>query len=96
MKDLNFQHIVLVYLAAINTITFSVYGIDKLKAKRAKWRISEATLLGLAVIGGSVGAWFGMKVFHHKTLHKKFRYGVPLILIAQIALLLLILQNKRY
>ena len=59
---------------------------SKWKAKRAKWRISEATLLGMAVIGGSIGAWLGMKTWHHKTLHKKFRYGVPLILIAQMAL----------
>ena len=73
-------------LLAINAITFILYGIDKLKAKKGKWRIPEATLLLLAVVGGSIGAWLGMKVWHHKTLHKKFRYGVPLILIAQIAL----------
>ena len=59
----------------------------KVKAKKSKWRIRETALLGLAVLGGSIGAWLGMKVWHHKTLHKKFRYGVPLILIAQIALL---------
>ena len=59
------------------------------KAKKSKWRVSEATLLGLAVIGGSIGAWLGMKAWHHKTLHRKFRYGVPLILIAQIALFFL-------
>ncbi len=73
-------------LLAINVITFILYGIDKLKAKKGKWRIPEATLLLLAVVGGSIGAWLGMKVWHHKTLHKKFRYGVPLILIAQFAL----------
>ena len=50
-------------------------------------RISEATLLGLAVIGGSIGAWIGIRVWHHKTLHKKFKYGVPLILLLQIAAL---------
>lgn len=81
--------IAFIYLAIINVVTFFVYGIDKLKAKRSKWRIPEATLLGLAVIGGSIGAWLGMKVWHHKTLHKKFKYGVPLILIIQIALVLL-------
>ena len=59
----------------------------KSKAKRAKWRISEATLLTLAVIGGSIGALLGMKVWHHKTMHKKFKYGLPLILLAQIALI---------
>ena len=87
MKDLSLQHIAQIYLAVINVVTFFVYGIDKWKAKRSKWRISEATLLGMAVIGGSIGAWMGMKIWHHKTLHKKFRYGIPLILIAQIALL---------
>lgn len=64
-----------------------IYGIDKLKAKQDKWRIPEATLLLLAVVGGSIGAWIGMKVWHHKTLHKKFRYGVPAILLIQIALM---------
>jgi len=77
------------YLVIINVIAFFAFGIDKWKAKHARWRISEATLLGLAVIGGSIGAWLGMKVWHHKTLHKKFRVGIPLILIIQIALLLL-------
>ena len=75
------------YLIVINFVTFLVYGIDKLKAKRGCWRISEATLLILAVIGGSIGALLGMKVWHHKTLHKKFKYGLPLILILQIILI---------
>ena len=76
----------LYYLMIINIMTFLVYGIDKLKAKKNKWRISEATLLGLAVVGGSIGALFGMNVWHHKTMHKKFKYGLPFILLAQIAL----------
>ena len=84
MKELSLLHIALIYLAVINVATFFVYGIDKWKAKKSKWRIRETALLGLAVLGGSIGAWFGMKVWHHKTLHKKFRYGVPVILIAQI------------
>lgn len=78
--------IILAYLLVINLITFVMYGIDKYKAKKSKWRISEATLLWLAAFGGSVGAWIGMKVWHHKTLHKKFKYGVPAILALQIAL----------
>jgi len=93
MNDQIFLHIALTYLAVVNVVTFIVYGIDKWKAKNSKWRIPEATLLGLAVIGGSIGAWMGMKTWHHKTLHKKFRLGVPLILIAQIALLMFIYQN---
>lgn len=73
------------YLAGINIMTFIVYGIDKWKAKHLKWRISEATLLGLAIIGGSIGAWLGMKTWHHKTMHWKFKYGIPFILLLQIA-----------
>ena len=79
-------------LAAINVITFMVYGIDKLKAKKGKWRIPEATLLLLAIVGGSIGAWCGMKVWHHKTMHKKFKYGVPLILVLKIGVLFYFLQ----
>ena len=78
--------IYLIYLLAVNAVTFIVYGIDKYKAKHAKWRISEATMLLLAVVGGSIGAWCGMKVWHHKTMHKKFKYGVPMIFLLQLAL----------
>jgi uncharacterized membrane protein YsdA (DUF1294 family) len=82
----------LYYLIAINIVTFIVYGIDKVKAMKGKWRISEATLLILAAIGGSIGALLGMKIWHHKTMHKKFKYGLPLILLVQIALIYLILD----
>ena len=77
----------LYYLIVINVVTFLVYGIDKWKAKQDSWRISEATLLILAAIGGSIGALLGMKVWRHKTMHKKFKYGLPLILIIQIILI---------
>ena len=77
----------LYYLIVINVVTFLVYGIDKWKAKQGSWRISEATLLILAAIGGSIGALLGMKVWRHKTQHKKFKYGLPLILIIQIILI---------
>ena len=83
----------LYYLIVITIVTFLVYGIDKWKAKQGSWRISEASLLILAVIGGSIGALFGMKVWHHKTMHKKFKYGLPLILLVQIALIYLILDR---
>lgn len=79
---------IIIYLCVINAITFLIYGIDKWKAKRDKWRISEAALIGLAVLGGSVGALLGMKIWHHKTKHKKFLYGIPAILIIQIAIFL--------
>ena len=75
--------IALQYLAIINVATFLTYGLDKWKAKRSKWRIREAALLMLAVLGGSIGAWLGMKVLHHKTQHKKFKYGIPAIIIVQ-------------
>ena len=81
------------YLLAINAVAFIMYGIDKYKAKKAKWRISEATLLLLAVLGGSIGAWIGMKVWHHKTMHKKFKYGIPAILLMQIALMAYLHMN---
>ena len=81
------------YLLAINAVAFIMYGIDKYKAKKAKWRISEAPLLLLAVLGGSIGAWMGMKVWHHKTMHKKFKYGIPAILLIQIALIAYLHMN---
>ena len=74
------------YLLAINIVSFFLYGIDKYKAKKNKWRISEATLLMIAVIGGSIGAWVGMRLWHHKTMHKKFKYGIPVIMIMQVCL----------
>lgn len=82
-----FQKMLLIYLLVINVATFFTYGIDKWKAKKSKWRIREAALLGLAVLGGSIGAWLGMKVWHHKTMHKKFKYGIPAIIIVQLAIL---------
>lgn len=91
---MNLPHIVLIYLAVINLVTFFVYGIDKWKAKKSKWRVPEATLLGLAVVGGSIGAWLGMKAWHHKTLHRKFKYGIPAIIIAQLALIVYFIITK--
>ena len=76
----------LYYLLAVNSLTFLLYGIDKYKAKKGRWRISEATLLTMAAIGGSIGAWAGMRTWHHKTMHKKFKYGIPVIIVMQIAL----------
>ena len=78
--------VLLVWLAAINLVTFAVYGIDKAKAKRGAWRMPEKTLFLLPLLGGSVGALLGMQVFHHKTKHWYFVWGVPAILLAQLAL----------
>ena len=58
---------IICFLLAINIVTFLLYGIDKYKAKKGKWRISEATLLTMAAIGGSIGAWAGMRLWHYKT-----------------------------
>ena len=87
MNSQRLLHIFLIYLAVINVVTFFMYGVDKWKAKKSKWRIREAALWGLAMLGGSIGAWLGMKVWHHKTQHKKFKYGVPAIIIIQLILI---------
>lgn len=73
-------------LVIMNLITFAAYGIDKRKAEKGSWRIPEKTLILLALFGGSIGAFLGMKVFHHKTLHPKFKFGIPAILIFHILL----------
>lgn len=80
-------------IIGVNVITFVVYGVDKLKAKKGKWRVPETTLLLLAIIGGSVGAWCGVKVWHHKTMHAKFKYGIPLIMAMQAGLLVCLMTK---
>lgn len=75
----------LIYLLIVNAMAFLLMLIDKQKAKKKKWRIPEATLMGFAAIGGSIGALMGMYTFRHKTLHKKFTIGIPAILILQVA-----------
>ena len=76
-----------IYLIGINVLTFLIYGVDKWKAQRDKWRIPEDTLIWLAVAGGSVGALLGMNLFRHKTKHRKFFLGIPAILLVQLGLL---------
>ena len=83
---MNVHLIIIYYLFVINAVAFFVYGIDKLKARKGWWRIPESTLLLLAIIGGSIGAWLGMKAWHHKTMHRKFQYGLPVIFLLQLAL----------
>ena len=87
------MNIILYYLLAVNIATFLLYGIDKYKAKKGRWRISEATLLMMAVIGGSIGAWSGMRLWHHKTMHKKFKYGIPIIIILQVTIAVYLQTN---
>ena len=78
--------VLLVWLAVINLLTFIVYGADKRRARKGKWRVPEKTLFLLPLLGGSIGALLGMRVFHHKTKHWYFVWGVPAILLAQLAL----------
>lgn len=82
------------YLFTINLIAFIVMGIDKSKARKRKWRISEKTLISIAVIGGSFGMLIGMYYFRHKTKHNLFRIGVPIILITEIILIVYLLYNR--
>ena len=87
------MNIILYYLLAVNIATFFLYGIDKYKARKGRWRISETTLLTMAAIGGSIGAWSGMRLWHHKTMHKKFKYGIPIIIILQVTIAVYLQTN---
>lgn len=73
----------LVYLAVMNIAAFAAFGWDKMKARWGGWRIPERTLIALALFGGSVGAWAGMKYFRHKTKKAKFKVGILVILTVQ-------------
>lgn len=75
---------IIVILLVVNLIAFIMYGVDKMKAKKDSYRISETMLILITVLGGSVGALMAMTVFRHKTQHKKFTLGVPSILLLQI------------
>lgn len=77
----------LIYLLCINVVVFVLYGIDKRKSIKKKWRISELTLIFMAVIGGSLGAFLGINFFRHKTKHLKFRIIIPLLLLTHIFIL---------
>ena len=78
----------LIWLAAANLISFALFGWDKHLAKREKWRVPERTLFLWALLGGAPGAIFGMRLFRHKTKHKSFTIGIPLILAAQALLVI--------
>lgn len=80
--------IVVGFLVLINIVTFVLWGIDKERAKKKAWRISEGTLLCAALFGGSVGALLGMLVFHHKTQKWQFKFGVPICLMYHAGLIL--------
>lgn len=81
------------YLLTVNAAAFLLMLIDKEKAKKRKYRIPEDTLMGIAILGGSLGAWFGMQVFRHKTKHRKFTLGIPLIIGVQVLITLICLYH---
>ena len=83
------QTIVLSYLLIINLIAFVLYGIDKKRALRNEYRISEKVLLWIARLGGAIGSWLGIKLFRHKTKHTKFRIIVPLWMIIWLVAIVL-------
>ena len=76
---------VIIWLVIINLTAFAIFGIDKNRAKKGQWRIPEKTLFLSAILGGSIGAILGMYIFHHKTKHWYFQFGIPAIMIVQIA-----------
>lgn len=82
--------ILLLYLCIINALSFLLMLIDKQKAKKKCWRIRERTLLGVSAIGGSLGGLLGMYLLRHKTLHKQFAIGIPLMFVAHLILLFLL------
>ena len=91
--DYLMQHrILLIYLAVVNILTIIVFGVDKMNAKSNRQRVRIVTLLGLAFIGGSVGALIGMYGFHHKTKKAYFTVGVPLILLMQVVVLFYVMN----
>lgn len=81
-----------IYLILINALAFILMLVDKQKARKRKWRIPEATLMGTAALGGSIGALAGMYLFRHKTKHPKFTLGIPAILIVQLMLAFVFLK----
>ncbi len=78
--------ILLIYIAVMSLIAFAAFGLDKYKAKANRWRIRERTLFLLAILGGGIGAFLGMRVFRHKTQHRQFVIGIPAIMIVQLVL----------
>ncbi len=78
--------ILLIYIGAMSLIAFAIFGLDKYKAKTNRWRTPERTLFLLAILGGGIGAFLGMRVFRHKTKHRQFVIGIPLITAVQLTL----------
>ncbi|MDD4504269.1 MAG: DUF1294 domain-containing protein [Clostridiaceae bacterium] len=85
----------LIYLIVVNIAAFTIMGIDKYKAQRNKWRISETSIFAVGIIGGALGIFLGMSFFHHKTKHLKFTLGIPVVVILNIAMFGYILQKLK-
>lgn len=90
---MNVIQIIMIYVISLNLLGFTVMGIDKYKAKKGLWRIPEATLFIIALIGGSIGSIIGMYSFRHKTRHFSFVFGMPAILILQIIVIVLLMKS---
>lgn len=88
------RDIIIIYITLINLSTFIAYGVDKAKAKRGSFRISEKMLLLLAASGGSIGALMGMQIFHHKTKHGIFKFGIPSIIVIQYTVIILFMYRE--
>ena len=85
----------MIYLAVVNLAAFALMGVDKRRAKRGAWRIPERTLFLPAILGGSPGAILGMQMFRHKTRHRQFAVGIPLILLVQLVIVVLLIWECR-
>ena len=85
----------LIYLAVVNLAAFALMGVDKRRAERGAWRIPERTLFLPAILGGSPGAILGMQMFRHKTRHRQFAVGIPLILLVQLVIVVLLIWECR-
>ena len=85
------SNVILIYLLTVNAIGFLLMTVDKYKARKNLWRIPEATLMTVAIIGGSIGSLIGMYTVRHRTKHLKFTVGIPVILVLQIAAVIWIL-----
>lgn len=83
----------IIYLFLINLLGFYIMLIDKRRAIKKQWRISEKSIIGISIIGGSIGVLLGMKTFNHKTKHKKFTIGIPFIMLTQVLILIFFIIN---
>lgn len=86
--------LVYAYLLLVNAAGLLIMRYDKQQSRKNRWRIREATLMWFAAVGGSIGIYAGMQLFHHKTLHPKFSIGVPIILVLQVLLLVFLIIHK--